>query len=131
MAAQARGEAVRAPWPSPAQRHFRAAREDRAGPFPLQDEPRLSLIHIFVVGRVLLQHGEDGVVDIGNALHQFIHGQKRPEGLVAEVPDFVLMLSVELFHHEVHLLIPGDVGAELDAGALGEGAEGDLSLIHI
>ena len=40
MAAQARGEAVRAPWPSPAQRHFRAAREDRAGPFPLQDEPR-------------------------------------------------------------------------------------------
>ena len=33
MAAQARGEAVRAPWPSPAQRHFRAAREDRAGPF--------------------------------------------------------------------------------------------------
>ena len=35
------------------------------------------------------------------------------------------MLSMELFHHEVHLLIPGDVGAELDAGALGEGAEGD------
>lgn len=30
-AAQERGEAVRAPWPSPAQRHFRAAREDRPG----------------------------------------------------------------------------------------------------
>ena len=43
MAAKARGGVVKAPRQCLAQRHFRAARENRAGPFPLQNDLRCSV----------------------------------------------------------------------------------------
>lgn len=42
-AAQARGETVQAPWPRPAQSHFRAVHEEWTAPSPLSDELRYGI----------------------------------------------------------------------------------------